>query len=134
APHVDTGIDALVGRMLAIEPSRRPSAADVATEIDRLLRFDESSQETRWRRRWLSYEAGAAAVVVILAAAGVTWWRMARAPVQGGIPAIAVLPLANLSGDASKDYLGVGISDALNTSLGRFAGVSVVSRSTVEEA
>src|SRR5881275_1341966 len=38
APDVEPAVDALVGRMLDREASRRPSAADVAAELRRLLR------------------------------------------------------------------------------------------------
>ena len=45
--------------------------------------------------------------------------------------ALAVLPLKNLSGDASQDYYGDGISEALITELGKIARFRVISFQSV---
>ena len=47
-------------------------------------------------------------------------------------PTIAVLPLANLSGDPKRDYLSDGVTEDIINSLGRFSAVRVISRSSVE--
>lgn len=47
------------------------------------------------------------------------------------IESIAVLPLANLSGDPQQDYLADGITDALITDLGQIRALLVVSRQSV---
>jgi len=123
-------IDALVTRMLAIEPGDRPTAADIVSEFDSLLRPDSSDVQapgTAPRRRWLSSEAAVAAVAMILATAGVAWWA-SRGPAPDRRPAIAVLPLVNLTGDATQDYIGIGIAETLTTSLARVRSVSVISR------
>jgi serine/threonine-protein kinase len=135
-PEVSAAIDTLVTRMLFIEPGDRPSAADVVAEIDRLLRPDSTdvpAPVTPARPRWVQYAVGTAAVAIVLAG-GAAWWRIAHPPDPNVRPVIAVLPLANLSGDESQAYQGVGIADALTTSLGRFAGVSIVSRATLDDA
>ena len=49
-------------------------------------------------------------------------------------PVIAVLPLANLSGDATRDYVAAGIADSLITSLAAVPSVTVLSRAAVAEA
>jgi serine/threonine protein kinase/tetratricopeptide (TPR) repeat protein len=51
---------------------------------------------------------------------------------RGEIPMIAVLPLANLSGDPSNDYIGVGVAETLTTDLAAVSGITVVSRSMPE--
>src|SRR5262245_43763246 len=51
---------------------------------------------------------------------------------RGEIPMIAVLPLANLSGDPSKDYIGVGVAETLTTDLAAVSGITVVSRTMPE--
>jgi TolB-like protein/Tfp pilus assembly protein PilF len=48
----------------------------------------------------------------------------------GDIRSIAVLPLANLSGDAGQDYFADGMTDALIADLGRTASVRVISRTS----
>lgn len=51
-----------------------------------------------------------------------------RAPV---IDSIAVLPLENLSGDASQEFLADGMTDALITNLAKIGALHVVSRTSV---
>jgi TolB-like protein/DNA-binding winged helix-turn-helix (wHTH) protein len=46
------------------------------------------------------------------------------------LPAIAVLPLENLSGDRDQDYFVEGITDELTTELAQFQGLRVVSRTS----
>jgi adenylate cyclase len=70
--------------------------------------------------------------------AGAVYFHLGRAPVQ--LPdqlakpsegfSIVVLPFANLSGDASQDYLADVISDELTTGFSRFRNSLVISRST----
>ncbi|MEO5676958.1 MAG: winged helix-turn-helix domain-containing protein, partial [Usitatibacter sp.] len=47
-------------------------------------------------------------------------------------PIIAILPLANQTGDPTRDYFSDGVTEDLINALGRFSGVRVVSRSSVE--
>ena len=53
----------------------------------------------------------------------------------GGVPtrvqSLAVLPLENLSGDASHDYFADGMTEAIITDLARLDGLRVMSRSSV---
>ena len=57
--------------------------------------------------------------------------RGGEAP-QDPRPAIAVLPFANLSGNAARDYFSDGITEDIIGSLGRFSGVNVISRNSVQ--
>jgi TolB-like protein len=52
----------------------------------------------------------------------------AAEPIDHGRPNLALLPFANLSGDASRDYFADGIVEDLITALSRFKSFSVVSR------
>ena len=47
---------------------------------------------------------------------------------------IAVLPLSNISGDASKDFIAAGIAESLISSLAAVPAVTVLSRASVAEA
>src|SRR4030095_4056155 len=51
-------------------------------------------------------------------------FRDGREPTQS----LVVLPFANLSGDASNDYLGVGVADTLTSDLAKVKAITVVSR------
>ncbi len=55
--------------------------------------------------------------------------REAEVPCR--IESVAVLPLANLSGDPGQDYFADGITEALITELAKFGGLRVVSRTSV---
>jgi TolB-like protein/Flp pilus assembly protein TadD len=48
-----------------------------------------------------------------------------------GVHSVAVLPFANLSGDASQDYLADGMTDTLITALSKTGGLRVISRTSV---
>ncbi len=71
-------------------------------------------------------------------AGGLFYWLNGRAtkrkpvvPLPGAIQSIAVLPLENLSGDASQDYFADGMTDALITELSQIRKLRVISRTTV---
>jgi TolB-like protein/DNA-binding winged helix-turn-helix (wHTH) protein/cytochrome c-type biogenesis protein CcmH/NrfG len=72
--------------------------------------------------------------VLVLMGVGSFWgwsqWRRSNAaPVP--IRSIAVLPLADLSGDASQDYFADGMTDELITDLAQISSLRVVSRTSV---
>ena len=50
-----------------------------------------------------------------------------------GIQSLAVLPLANLSGDPSQDYFADGMTDALITRLAQIHDLRVISRTSVDQ-
>ena len=58
-------------------------------------------------------------------------WRHARDTHPIRIHSIAVLPLANLSGDPSQDYFADGMTDELITELAKIDAVRVISRTSV---
>ena len=79
-------------------------------------------------------------VMVPLLIAGAWWLANRNTPPPGApaaaatptaIPRIAVLPLANLSGDATKEYFADGMTEALITDLAKIGGLQVISRSSV---
>jgi TolB-like protein/DNA-binding winged helix-turn-helix (wHTH) protein/Flp pilus assembly protein TadD len=55
-----------------------------------------------------------------------------REAVTAAMPVVAVLPLANLSGDPARDYFSDGVTEDLINALGRFSGLRVMSRNAVE--
>ena len=79
-------------------------------------------------------------VMVPLLIAGAWWLANRNTPPPGApaaaatptaIPRIAVLPLANLSGDATKEYFADGMTEALITDLAKIGGLQVISRGSV---
>jgi len=81
------------------------------------------------------------AVVLCVAILALTGWlvyaltgrqsKRPGLPLPGAIQSIAVLPLANLSGDASQDYFADGMTDALITELSQIRKLRVISRTSV---
>ena len=69
-------------------------------------------------RLW--WAVAAVAVCAGLAAGYVAWRAHGRAGAGAQIRSLAVLPLKNLSGDASQDYLADGITEEL---IGKLAGI-----------
>jgi TolB-like protein/DNA-binding winged helix-turn-helix (wHTH) protein len=106
----------------AESPSSTADEPQVATEI----------VSVRSSRSW----RGAAVVLALtlLAVAGVVtlWVRSRSGHVSGSVPirSLAVLPLENLSGDPSQEYLADGMTDELITGLGQISALRVISRTT----
>jgi adenylate cyclase len=106
------------------KPTRQPRNAPAAERRD------------RWSRRLTTI--GAAVVLIAGAAGAPLYFSIVRAPHTSEMPdkqvnerfSVVVLPFANLSSDASQDYLADVISDELTTGLSRFRNTFVISRST----
>jgi len=78
---------------------------------------------------------GTLALAAALVGMNVVGWRdqiFARRPKQN-IQAIAVLPLANLSGDTEQEFFANGMTEALITELGKISGPRVISRQSIME-
>ncbi len=128
-PGVTPGLDKLVARLLAADPSLRPPHARVvADELRALLTPAAASvSPSRWR---VALVAG----IVAFGVAGAAWVLSRPEPLDAQSPVIAVLPLANATGATANDYLAAGVADSLVTSLASLPTVTVLSRSTVDDA
>jgi TolB-like protein/DNA-binding winged helix-turn-helix (wHTH) protein len=84
-------------------------------------------------RRWKA--VASALTLVLIAGAAIVWkvegLRGILFSRRHDIHSIAVLPLANLSGDASLDYFSDGLTDELITALAKNRSLQVVSRTSV---
>ncbi len=92
------------------------------------------------RRRWPRVALAAAAALAIVAAlVALSVSRRSAAPPAGAhgspgasaIRSIAVLPLDNLSGDASQEFFVDGMTDALIADLAKIGALKVISRTSV---
>jgi TolB-like protein/DNA-binding winged helix-turn-helix (wHTH) protein/Flp pilus assembly protein TadD len=72
---------------------------------------------------------GLALVLVLLTLS--VWLSRSRGGASTGIRSIAVLPLENLSGDASQNYFADGMTDELITDLAQIRALRVISRTSV---
>ena len=84
-------------------------------------------------RQWpTSRIMGALALALVLSLAILAVWLFrSRGPAPTGIRSLAVLPLDNLTGDASQDYFADGMTDELITDLAQIRALRVISRTSV---
>ena len=111
-------------RKLSLEEERQESAAEVPTEP----RADPPAATSRLRR-WLVLSS-AVAVLALLAFAYVIARIRAVDASLPKIKSLAVLPLQNLSGDPSQDYVADGMTEELIGQLSRIRGLRVTSRTS----
>ena len=92
-----------------------------------------SKAPSRSRRLWLA----SATASLVLAAALAAWsWRDSLKRIVSPRPSpvirsLAVLPLENLTGDASQEYFADSMTDALITDLAQIGALRVISRTSI---
>ena len=122
-----------------------PSHLDEGYNRENAGAKDAQSESIRWQ---ISALVLLLMAVSILAMGGVLWQREAdntivlphqitqdsRARVnkasEAGVPAIAVLPFANLSGEPNQDYFSDGLTEDILTALSRVRDLRVLARNT----
>ena len=82
------------------------------------------------RPRWQRTLTIAGLGLALTSAALVGWLLRSHGP-SPAIRSVAVLPLENLSGDASQEYFADGMTDQLIASLGQISALRVISRTSV---
>src|ERR1700745_2063363 len=82
-------------------------------------------------RRWLTGRGIVALAFVLSLSILSVWLFRSRVPAPAGIRSLAVLPLENLSGDASQSYFADGMTDELITDLAQISALRVISRTSV---
>jgi TolB-like protein/DNA-binding winged helix-turn-helix (wHTH) protein/Flp pilus assembly protein TadD len=85
---------------------------------------------THWRLRTGAFAAAALVLVALIASSGKIQRWLSATSNSSSIHSIAVLPLQNLSGDATQEYFSDGMTDALITDLAQIGSVKVISRTS----
>jgi TolB-like protein/Tfp pilus assembly protein PilF len=113
---------ALAGELDAWRQSRRlrpeEEQKDPAAQAPLITEGDHARRTTQQARRWLAL-AALALIALVVGAYTLSRGRAGRAD-NSKIKSLAVLPLKNLSGDATQEYLADGMTEAL---IGRLAGI-----------
>ena len=140
--RVPTGIQMVIGRCLSKDPNARyRTAREVEAALEALdpRAFGSRSRGGAWRTWGLG--AGAfVAIALAIALAMRTGDLQKRLTGDGAggadgahphIGSLAVLPLANLSGDPSQEFFADGMTEELITNLAPIRSLKVISRTSV---
>ena len=141
-PDVPAKLEDIINKALEKDRDVRcQSAAEIRADLKRLKRDAESGKSaatpgdagTRPHSRRLVWGVLAGAAAVILVGAAFLAWRSLRSRSSNAAPirSIAVLPLANLSGDPTQDYFADGMTEALITDMSKISALRVISRTSV---
>jgi serine/threonine-protein kinase len=141
APDAPAALQEVTGRCLAkASAARFQSAWELAGALAACLGLEAPTAPVRyktprdarpWWRRW----PAAAALAILLAVTGIVAWRSGWFPstTSPSMIRLAVLPLANLSGDPEQEYLSDGLTQELINQLGRLhpESLSVIARTSI---
>jgi TolB-like protein/DNA-binding winged helix-turn-helix (wHTH) protein/Flp pilus assembly protein TadD len=83
------------------------------------------------RRLWLTRWVIVAMTLVLILPILFVFLLRSRGRAPAGVRSLAVLPLDNLSGDASQNYFADGMTDELITDLAQISALRVISRTSV---
>jgi TolB-like protein/predicted Ser/Thr protein kinase len=129
------GLEDVIGQALEKDRDRRyQSAAQIKTHLQQIKKETQSGTvkavergaplrlvskrfggPTRWRKYLV---LGTAAVLLTMLAAGGAWWlRQRQGELTGRQNTVAVLPLQNMNGDFSIDYLRFALADEIASEL-----------------
>ncbi len=130
----------IVTRALDRDPSARYESAGrleqallrmIAPVADEAVEGRTATPDAQAHRTRIRSAVVAGALAATIAVALVATWRWTRNAALERTPSIAVMPLRNLSGDSSKEYLADSLTDVLITQLTKIKGLRVLSYSAV---
>ncbi|MGA7540727.1 MAG: TIR domain-containing protein [Steroidobacteraceae bacterium] len=119
---------AFVERIQRLLSGEAPARSDVARTLGIARAAPASRRPKRWRMVFV-YGAIAAGALLVLGYFGLARLVGPNTNIRGNA-SIAVLPLANESGEASQQYFSDGISEDLITALSQFPGLKVIGRTS----
>ena len=130
-PGIPPALGALIMRCLEKRPADRPqNAGEVLHELE-AVPITSASPKARGRSALIFAGAAAAVLLAALVVFRVSHRNRAGAdePVAQ-LRSVAVLPLANVGGDAQDEYFSEGMTDELTNALSKLPGLRVASRTS----
>lgn len=109
----------------AVAPSGDAREANEQDQADR-----PQNSAAVLHQRWPGTWKVSGVVLLVILGICTAWILRPRSPAPPAIRSLAVLPLENLSGDASQDYFSDGMTDELITELGQISELRVISRTS----
>jgi eukaryotic-like serine/threonine-protein kinase len=135
-PNLPTALESIIGKAMEKDRTKRyQSAVEMKADLLRLKRENESGSAKTGPRMATPMRAVtqtfqttnpkmtyivvgmAGLLIAVLSAVGAWWWKHRNAAPPVSKDTIAVLPLANESGDASIDYLRFALADEIASTL-----------------
>jgi len=140
-PDLPAGLERIIDKCLEKDGNLRyQHASEIRADLQRLKRDTDSARVTTSAKptttsgiatRWKVIVPAAAALLLVTAVAA-TWRLWPRTVSTQQVRSIAVLPLKNLSGDPSQEYIAEGATEELIANLGQIhAFEKVISRTTM---
>ncbi|HEX7424715.1 MAG TPA: protein kinase [Terriglobales bacterium] len=139
-PKLSPELERIIGKCLEKDPENRyQSVKELAVDLRRLLTPSTITRPTPRRKfgagNTISLAAACSVAVLLTLILGLNpggirdklFGRTAHAPIRS----LAVLPLANLSGDPEQEYFADGMTEALITDLSKIGALKVISRTSV---
>jgi eukaryotic-like serine/threonine-protein kinase len=136
-PKLSPKLQEIILKCLEKEPENRyQSAKELTVDLRRLMAPSTVVPvESPARLSWVYAAAGLAVLLVVGALVGARsgGWehRLLGHTERGRIESLAVLPLANLSGDPEQEYFADGMTDAVIEDLAKIKAMKVISRTSV---
>ena len=130
APEISSGLEYIILKSLEREPALRyQSAKEMAVDLRRAstltpppVASSRKANGRQWAWRSVAY------ITLLAIIASCAFYLRLR---HSAMSSIAVLPLANLTGNAEMDYLSDGITDALINNISQLPNLKVISGSSV---
>ena len=136
--NISPALSRVIERCLEKDPEARfKSAAEVRAALEAIDIADSGERNTipapsPTIARFSGWLGLAVLALALVAALTLSRWRNQHNHVTGSIESVAVLPLANLSGDRGQEYLVEGMTDILITDLAKIKALKrVISRNSV---